>query len=67
MAMRHTRWLAAVLCAVTIGAAAGCHKPLNYETNSYYMARTSEGDAVTLGCYNADKAGRMTLFFGAPT
>jgi hypothetical protein len=67
MAMRPTRWLATVLCAAAIGSAAGCHKPPNYETNSFYMGRTSEADSVALGCYNSDKAGRMTLFFGAPT
>jgi hypothetical protein len=67
MRKRPTRLLAAVLCAAAIGSAAGCHKPLNYETNSYYMALTSEADAAALGCYNSDKAGRMTLFFGAPT
>jgi hypothetical protein len=67
MAMRPSRWLATVLCAAAIGPAAGCHKPPNYETNSYYMARTSAADSVSLGCANSDKAGRMTLFFGAPT
>jgi hypothetical protein len=67
MAMRPTRWLATLLCAAAIGSAAGCHKPPAFTTNSYYMARTSEADAVALGCYNADKTGRMTLFFGAPT
>src|SRR5262245_19069027 len=67
MAMRPTRWLVSVLCAAAIGSAAGCHKPPNYETNSYYMARTSATDSVALGCANADKAGRLTLFFGAPT
>ena len=47
MAKPPARWLAAVLCAVAVGSAAGCHKPLNYETNSYYMARTASGDAIT--------------------
>jgi hypothetical protein len=67
MAMRPSRWLATVLCAAAIGSAAGCHKPPNYETNSFYMARTSAADSAALGCYNSDKSGRMTLFFGAPT
>jgi hypothetical protein len=67
MAMRPTRWLASVLCAAALGSAAGCHKPPNYETNSYYMARTSAADSVALGCANGDKSGRMTLSFGAPT
>jgi hypothetical protein len=67
MAMRPTRWLATALCAAAIGSAAGCHKPPAYETNSFYMGRTSEADSVSLGCANSGKAGRMTLFFGAPT
>ena len=67
MAMRPTRWLATVLCVVTIGTAAGCHRSDIYTTNSYYMARTSPADATALGCYSSGKAGWMTLFFGAPT
>ncbi len=67
MALRPRRWLAALLCAGVIGAAGACHKPISAETNSYYMARTSPSDAASLGCYNGDKSGRLTLFFGAPT
>ena len=31
------------------------------------MARTGLSDAASLGCYNAGKSGRITLFFGSPT
>ena len=61
------RWVAACACAVVLGAAGACHRPPSAETTSYYMARTSASDAAQLGCYNAGKSGRMTLFFGAPT
>jgi len=67
MSKRPARWLAAVLCALAIGAAGSCHVPESHVTRSYYMARNSKDDAVLLGCRNADKTGRMTLFFGAPT
>jgi len=67
MAFTGRRWLAAFACAGVIGAAGACHKPQSAETASYYMARTSASDAAALGCFNAGKSGRMTLFFGAPT
>ncbi|MBN2622879.1 MAG: hypothetical protein JXA83_05915 [Acidimicrobiales bacterium] len=67
MAKRPARWLAAVLCALTITAAGSCHKPPSAETRSYYMGRAGVNDAALLGCFNADKSGRLTLFFGAPT
>jgi hypothetical protein len=57
MALRPGRWLAALVCAGVVGAAGSCHKPISHETNSYYMARTSSGDAATLGCYNSEKTG----------
>ena len=31
------------------------------------MARTGLSGAASLGCYNAGKSGRITLFFGSPT
>lgn len=61
------RWLAAALAALAIGTAGSCHVPPNYETRSYYMGRNGAADAANLGCFNGDKSGRMTLFFGAPT
>jgi hypothetical protein len=67
MVRRRARWLAASACVLAIGAAASCHKPPSAETRSYYMARTGLSDAAALGCFNADKSGRITLFFGAPT
>lgn len=67
MAKRHLRWLAAFLGALTIGVSGSCHVPPSAETRSYYMARNSAADAAALGCYNSDKSGRVTLFFGAPT
>ena len=66
MVKRPARWLAAVFCALAIGAAGSCHKPPSAETRSYYMGRTAVADATQLGCFNAGKSGRMTLFFGAP-
>jgi len=65
--MHPRKWLAATLCGLLIGAAGSCHKPLSQETRSYYMTRTAPEDAAALGCANADKSGRLTLFFGAPT
>lgn len=67
MVTRPARLLTAVFCALAIGAAGSCHKPPSAETRSYYMGRTALADAGQLGCLNADKSGRMTLFFGAPT
>ncbi|HEX6417239.1 MAG TPA: hypothetical protein VFZ77_02040 [Acidimicrobiales bacterium] len=67
MAMRTARWTAALVCALAIGAAASCHKPPSAETRSFYMGRAGLSDAGLLGCYNTDKSGRLTLFFGAPT
>src|SRR5690606_35697428 len=67
MVARPARWTAAVVCALAIGATASCHKPPSAETRSYYMGRTGLSDAAALGCFNADKSGRLTLFFGAPT
>ena len=67
MPERPARWLAAVFCALAIGAAGSCHRPPYAQTRSYYMARNSAGAATQLGCANGDKSGRMTLFFGAPT
>jgi hypothetical protein len=67
MVKRPVRLFTAVLCAFAIGAAGSCHKPPSAETRSYYMARTNMNSAAQLGCFNADKSGRMTLFFGAPT
>lgn len=67
MPTRLLRSVIAVLCAIVIGAAGSCHKPPSAETRSYYMGRAGLNDAASLGCYNADKSGRMTLFFGAPT
>ena len=64
---RDARWLAALACVLAIGAAGSCHKPPSAETRSYYMARTGLSDAASLGCYNAGKSGRITLFFGSPT
>ena len=31
------------------------------------MGRAGLSDAAALGCFNADKSGRLTLFFGAPS
>jgi hypothetical protein len=67
MVERRARWLTALACVLAIGAAGSCHKPPSAETRSYYMARTGLSDAASLGCYNADKSGRITLFFGSPT
>lgn len=67
MTRRTARWTAALACALAIGAAGSCHKPPSAETRSYYMGRTGLSDAAALGCFNADKSGRLTLFFGAPT
>ena len=64
---RAVRWLAALLAAVTIGASGACHKPPSAETRSFYMGRSDDSSAALLGCYQADKSGRLTLFFGAPT
>jgi hypothetical protein len=64
---RALRWAAAALAAVTIGAASGCHKPPSAETRSFYMGLSDTDSATLLGCYQSDKNGRMTLFFGAPT
>lgn len=41
--------------------------PRSHFTRSYYMGDTGFTAARNLGCANADKTGRMTLFFGAPT
>ena len=67
MARRPIRWLLPILCGVLVGAAAGCHQPVDWIANSYYMARATPADASQLGCSNGSKTGRMTLFFGAPT
>jgi hypothetical protein len=67
MVKRRARWPAALACVLAIGAAGSCHKPPSAETRSYYMARTGLSDAASLGCYNAGKSGRITLFFGSPT
>lgn len=67
MRQRPMRYLLAVLCAFAVGAAGSCHTPPAAETRSYYMARNSASDAAALGCYNGDKSGRMSLFFGSPT
>lgn len=67
MVQRPVRWLTAAFCAVAIGAAGSCHTPPSAITNSYYMGRAGLEDAAALGCYNAGKSGRMTIFFGAPT
>lgn len=66
MVSRWSRSVATVVCALAIGAAGSCHVPPSGETRSFYMARNTPADASQLGCYNADKSGRMTLFFGAP-
>jgi hypothetical protein len=67
MLTQRTRWVSALVCALALGAAASCHKPPSAETWSYYMARTGLSDASLLGCYNAVKSGRISLYFGAPT
>ena len=67
MRQRPIRYLVAVFCAFAVGAAGSCHVPPAAETRSYYMARNSASDAASLGCYNGDKSGRLSLFFGAPT
>ncbi len=67
MLKRPVRWLTAAFCAVAIGAAGACHTPPSAITNSYYMGRSGMNDAAALGCYNAGKSGRLSLFFGAPT
>jgi len=62
-----------LLVALAVGAAA-CQPivspqaaaPPPAATNSYYMARATSTDASRLGCVNANRTGRMTLFFGAP-
>jgi hypothetical protein len=67
MSKRRARLLAAVLGVAVIAAAGSCHKPPNAITRSYYMARNGASDAASLGCFQGNKTGRMTLFFGAPT
>lgn len=66
MVERPARWMVALVGALAIGAAGSCHVPPSAETRSYYMGRTGLSDAAQLGCYNSDKSGRLTLFFGAP-
>ena len=56
-----------LLPMATSEPAAANHVPSNRITRSYYMGSTSRDKAVVLGCYQGDKNGRMTLFFGAPT
>jgi hypothetical protein len=67
MPLRPLHWALAALCGTTLGLTTACHVPPSRETRSFYMAKATTPDATTLGCYNGDKDGRMTLFFGAPT
>lgn len=67
MRRRPVRWLAGLLAALAIGASGACHKPPSAETRSYYVGRADDAAATQLGCFQAEKSGRMTLFFGAPT
>jgi hypothetical protein len=60
------RWLLPVVVAVALGSAACQPAPPPAATNSYYMAKATPADASQLGCFNANRSGRMTLFFGAP-
>jgi hypothetical protein len=57
----------ALLPMATSEPAAANHVPASRITRSYYMGSTSSDKAVMLGCWQGDKNGRMTLFFGAPT
>jgi len=67
MRLPRSRWLVALLCGVAVGAASCQAAPtITTQTNSYYMARATAPDASRLGCFNANRSGRMTLFFGAP-
>lgn len=66
MALSRSRWLLSVLCGAALLAGA-CQPQVNTQTRSYYMARATAADASRLGCFNANRSGRMTLFFGAPT
>ena len=66
MRLPRSRWLVAALCGVAAGATACQPAPITTQTRSYYMARATATDAGRLGCFNANRSGRMTLFFGAP-
>ena len=57
----------ALLPMATSEPATASHVPASRITRSYYVASSSSDKAVLLGCYQADKTGRLTLFFGAPT
>ncbi len=65
MTTDRVRWLLPALCAVVLGAGA-CQSAPTPATSSYYMAKATPADASQLGCYSANRSGRMTLFFGAP-
>jgi hypothetical protein len=57
----------ALLPIATSEPAAANHVPASRITRSYYMGSASSDKAVMLGCWQGNKNGRMTLFFGAPT
>jgi hypothetical protein len=67
MPLRPLHWALAALCGLSLGLATACHVPPSRQTRSFYMAKATTPDATALGCYQGDKNGRMTLFFGAPT
>src|SRR5262245_41279073 len=67
------RWILPLLVALAVGTAAfqptvapRAAASVPPWTNSYYMVRAGATDASRLGCVNASRTGRMTLFFGAP-
>jgi hypothetical protein len=66
MRLPRSRWLLALVCVAALGAGSCQPASLNTQTRSYYMARATAPDATRLGCFNSNKSGRMTLFFGAP-
>jgi hypothetical protein len=51
--------------APVITPPAGAASPL-FDTRSYYIANADGNAARNLGCFNGDKTGRTTLFFGSP-
>lgn len=64
-------WLFGALVLVLAGVssvppASADHRDESWESTSYYVADADRSRMGLLGCYNSDKQGRMTLFFGSP-
>ena len=67
MRRRPVRWLAGLLAALAIGAAGRLPQATERRDPQLLHGAANSPAEAQLGCYQAEKSGRMTLFFGAPT